>query len=415
MIVDYEDGLMNIDAQSIRDDFPTLYQQVFDHDLVYLDTAASAQTPRMVLEAMTEFYMNDYSNVHRGVHTLSQIATENFESARVKVQRFINAHKPHEVIFTRGTTESLNMLAQSFGKRLKAGDEIILSVMEHHANIVPWQMLRDQTGIELKICPITEKGELDMAAFEALLTDKTVLLSLIHTSNVLGTINPAKAIIELAHAKNIPVCLDGAQSVANQPVDVQALDVDFYVFSGHKLYGPTGVGVLYGKEAWLEQLEPVFGGGSMIETVSFDKTTYAKLPMKFEPGTPPIAEVIGLGAAIDYLNHFGMDNIFAYEENLTQYALSALQNIDGVKIYGDAEQRGPVISFTVDGIHAHDLGTIFDQEGVAVRAGHHCCMPLMTHLGVAATVRASFAIYNTTDDADALARAIMKAKELFGV
>lgn len=415
MIVDYKDSLMKIDAQSIRDDFPTLFQQVFDHDLVYLDTAASAQTPRMVLEAMTDFYMNDYSNVHRGVHTLSQIATQNFEDARAKVQRFINAHKVHEVIFTRGTTESLNLLAQSFGRRLKAGDEIILSTMEHHANIVPWQMLRERTGIEIKVCPITDSGELDMAAFESLLSDKTALVSLIHTSNVLGTINPAKKIIELAHARNIPVCLDGAQSIANQPIDVQALDVDFFVFSGHKLYGPTGIGVFYAKEAWLEQLEPVFGGGSMIETVSFDKTTYAKLPMKFEPGTPPIAEAIGLGAAIDYLNHFGMDNIFSYEENLVQYAISALENIDGVKIYGSAKERGPVVSFTVDGVHAHDLGTIFDQEGVAVRAGHHCCMPLMTHLGVAATVRASFAIYNTTDDADALARAIMKAKELFGV
>ncbi len=402
--------------EDIRDDFPALHQRIFDKPLVYLDTAATAQKPRMVLEAMTDFYMNDYSNIHRGVHSLSMRATALYEDVRVTVAKFIQAADSDSIIFTRGTTEGLNLLAQSFClTHMKPGDRVLISQMDHHANIVPWQMMRDRYGIILDVCPIFPSGELDLEAYENLLTDRTRLVSIIHTSNVLGTVNPVKKLVELAHAKNILVCLDSAQAIAHGSIDVQSLDVDFLVFSGHKIYGPTGVGVLYGKLKHLEKLIPAFGGGSMIESVSFEKTTYARAPLKFEPGTPPIAEVIGLGAAIEYVSALGVDQIGLYEQGLTDYALGALRDISGLKIYGEAVERAGVIAFNLEGIHPHDVGTLLDQEGIAIRAGHHCAMPLMTYYQVPAMNRISFGIYNTVDEIDVLTRAIVKAKKIFGV
>lgn len=409
-------SLMMWDVQKIRDDFPSLFQQVNGHDLVYLDNAASTQKPRCVLEAMTDFYMNDYSNVHRGVHSLSQRATAKYEGARKRTQYFINADKAEEIIFTRGTTESLNLLAQSFCHSfMQAGDEIIITQMEHHSNIVPWQMMRDELGIVIKVLPMSKDGELLIHELEDLITEKTKLLSVVHISNVIGTENPIDDLIEIARDRGVKVCVDAAQSIPHGYIDVQDMDCDFLVFSGHKAYGPTGIGVLYGKADLLNQMQPTFGGGSMIETVSFEKSTYAALPAKFEPGTPPIVEAIGLHAALDYIDDLGRNKLRHYEDELTQYAVTALTDIGGVTLFGHPKERASTIAFNIDGIHAHDAGTILDQEGVAIRAGHHCAMPLMQFYQVPAMLRASMGFYNTHAEVDALANAIVRAQEIFGL
>lgn len=403
------------DVAQIRRDFPVLNQEVHGKPLVYLDNAATTQKPRAVIEAVDSFYRNDNANIHRGVHLLSERATRNYEDARKKVQRFINAADSKEIIFVRGATEAINLVAQSYGRsNLKTGDEILITEMEHHSNIVPWQMLCEQTGAILKVVPFNDWGELQMEEFHRLLNAKTRLVAVVQVSNSLGTINPVKQIIDAAHAQRTPVLVDGAQSVPHMAVDVQALDCDFFVLSGHKLFAPTGVGVLYGKAALLDAMPPYQGGGDMIRTVSFDKTQFNALPYKFEAGTPHIAGVIGLGAAIDYLDAIGMEAIAAYEHELLNYATAAAQQTPGLTLVGTAEEKASILAFLVDGIHAHDLGTILDHEGVAIRAGHHCTMPVMQHFGVAATARASFAFYNTYDDVDRLVAAIAKAKEMFG-
>ncbi|MCB1214029.1 MAG: cysteine desulfurase [Deltaproteobacteria bacterium] len=404
-----------LDIEAIRQDFPVLHQAIRGKPLVYLDNAASTQKPRAVIQAVKDFYEKDYSNIHRGVHTLSERATIAYESARNEVAHFLNAKSEKEIVFVRGATEAINLVSQSWGKKfLKAGDEVLISHMEHHANIVPWQLLREQIGIELKVIPITDQGELDLEAFEKLLSKKTKLLSLVHISNTLGTINPVKDCIKKAHALGIPVLIDGAQAVAHQSVDVQDLDADFYVFSSHKVFSPSGVGVLYAKEAILDSMPPYQGGGDMILTVSFEKTTYNEIPHKFEAGTPNIEGVIGLGHGIQYLKHLGLDKIKAYEEELLSKATLALKEIEGLQIIGEAKNKVSVISFVLKDIHPHDIGTLLDNEGVAVRTGHHCTMPLMKRLGLPATARASFAFYNTVEEIDALLRALEKAKKVFG-
>jgi len=404
---------------NLKQDFPIFKQKIFNKNLVYLDTAASAQKPKIVLDAMTNFYENNYSNIHRGVHSLSVRATDLYEQARERVRKFIGAEDSKSIIFTKGTTESLNLLAQSLGLSfLKPGDRILLTRMEHHSNIVPWQMLRERLGIEIDVWEINLKGELDLENLEKYLTPRTKLISMAHISNVLGLVNPVKEIIKIAHEKNILVCLDAAQSISHmthEDLNVKNLDADFLVFSGHKLYGPTGIGVLYGKLDLLEKLTPAFGGGSMIESVSFEKTSYTQAPLKFEAGTPPIAEAIGLAAAMDYLDDLGLENLVNYEHELTQEALKILNNISGLKIYGESKNKIGVISFNVDGIHAHDLGTLLDQEGVAIRAGHHCAMPLMNFYKVPAMNRMSLGIYNDLEDVEKLAAGIIRAKKIFGV
>jgi cysteine desulfurase / selenocysteine lyase len=402
-------------VEKIRADFPILAEKIRGKDLVYLDNAASCQKPNAVIDSISEFYRHDYANIHRGVHTLSVRATDKFESAREKVRDFINAASTKEIIFVRGATEAINLIAQTYGKaNIKAGDEIVITAMEHHSNIVPWQMLCEQTGAVLKVAPINLQGELIFAEFEKLLTDKTKLVSVAHMSNALGTINPVKKIIAAAHAKNIPVMLDGAQALPHIAVNVQELDCDFYVFSGHKLYGPSGVGVLYGKQALLEAMPPYQGGGDMIKTVSFEGSTYAGLPHKFEAGTPSIADVVGLGAAIDYLNEIGMANIAAYEAELLAYATQQAKQIKGLRIIGEAEDKGAILSFVLDRIHPHDIGTMLDSLGIAIRAGHHCAMPVMDFYGVPATARASFAMYNTKQEIDVLMQGIESLIEVFG-
>lgn len=404
----------NLQAQFWRTDFPILKTKIHGKPLVYLDNAATTQKPLVVIDAEIKYYRHYNANVHRGIHTLSQWATNAFEAARVKVQRFINAASPNEIIFVRGTTEAINLVAQSYGRgRFQAGDEIILSQMEHHSNIVPWQMLCRQTGVKLRIIPVDDKGELQMDAFEALLNEHTRLVAVTHVSNALGTINPVRDIIEHSHARNVPVLLDGAQAVAHLPVDVQALDCDFYAFSGHKLYGPTGVGVLYGKAALLDAMPPYQGGGEMISSVSFEGTTYNSLPYKFEAGTPNIGGVIGLGVAVDYVTGIGLEELAAHEQALLAYATPLLADIPGLRIIGSARKKSGILSFVLGGMHPHDIGTILDREGVAIRTGHHCTMPLMERFGVPATARASFALYNTRQEVDALAAAIYKAKEVF--
>jgi cysteine desulfurase/selenocysteine lyase len=404
-----------LDVAAIRADFPILGESIHGKPLVYLDNAASTQKPTAVIEAMNAYYRHTNANVHRGVHTLSQRATSEFEAARRKVQTFINAAKPEEVIITRGTTESINLVAYSFGaKFITAGDEILISYLEHHSNIVPWQLLCERSGAVLKVVPMSDAGELDMAAFDELLNEKTKLVSIVHVSNALGTVNPIKTIIDKAHAVGAKVLIDGAQSVAHTAVDVQALDCDFFAFSGHKLYAPTGVGVLYGKRELLQAMPPFQGGGDMIETVSFAKTTYNRLPYKFEAGTPAIAEVIGLGAAIDYLNGVGMARIAAHEADLLAYGTEALSAIDRVRLIGTAKEKASVLSFVIEGIHPHDIGTILDHDGIAVRAGHHCAQPVMDRLHVPATARASFAFYNTRAEIDVLARGIHRVIEVLG-
>ena len=402
------------DVAAIRRDFPILDQQVNGKPLVYLDNAASSQRPRQVIDAISRYYERDHANVHRGVHTLSQRATDAFEGARDTVRRFINAKSTKEVIFTRGTTEAINLVAQSFARpRFKAGDEILISHLEHHANIVPWQLVCEQTGASLKVIPMTQSGELDFSAFEQLIGSRTKLLALTHVSNALGTMVPVEKLIAVAKRHGVPVLLDGAQAVPHQIVDVQALDCDFYAFSGHKMCGPTGIGVLYGRESLLRAMPPWQGGGDMILTVAFDKTTYNDLPWKFEAGTPHIAGAIGLAAAIDYLHGIGMQRIAAYEHELLIYATKRLSGLDGARVIGTAPQKAAVLSFELKGIHPHDIGTILDVEGVAIRTGHHCAMPVMDYFKIPATARASFAFYNTREEVDRLIAAVKKTQEMF--
>lgn len=402
------------EVAELRREFPILQQRVHGKPLVYLDNAASVQKPQAVIDALSECYSSYYANIHRGVHTLSERSTTAYERAREKVRAFLNAASGREIIFTRGATEGINLVASSFGRsRVKAGDNIVITTMEHHSNIVPWQMLCEERGATLKVIPIDDRGVLDMTAYEQLLDERTRLVAAVHVSNALGTVNPVREIIRLAHERGIPVLLDGAQAVPHLPVDVRELDCDFYVFSGHKIYGPSGVGALYGKAALLEAMPPYQGGGDMISLVTFEKTTYADLPCKFEAGTPNIAGTIGLGVALDWVQRVGLDTIAAHEQALLDYATAQLSEIPGVRLVGTAPEKAGVLSFTLAGVHPHDIGTILDREGVAIRAGHHCAQPVMQRYGVPATARASFAVYNTREEVDALAKAVWKVKELF--
>ncbi|HWZ32702.1 MAG TPA: cysteine desulfurase [Bryobacteraceae bacterium] len=395
-------------AAAVREDFPILHQTVHGHPLVYLDNAASAQKPRAVIDAISQFYSSDYSNIHRGVHSLSERSTRRYEEARIKIQHFINAPSPREIIFVRGTTEAINLVAQTFGrKNVGRGDEILITALEHHSNIVPWQMLCEETGANLRIIPVDDRG--DIGDFEV--TDRTKLIAVAHISNVLGTILPVREIVR--RANGVPVLVDGAQAVPHMKVDVQELGCDFYAFSSHKLYGPTGLGVLYGKAELLEKMPPYQGGGDMIASVTFEKTTYNTLPFKFEAGTPDIAGVIGLAAAIEYVEELGIENIAAYEMELLDYATRALSKVEGLRIIGTAKHKAATISFVMQGIHPHDVGTILDRQGIAVRTGHHCAQPLMDRFGVPATTRASLAFYNTREEIDALVRGLAKVKEIF--
>jgi cysteine desulfurase/selenocysteine lyase len=406
---------MSFDVQQIRKDFPILQREIYKKPLIYLDNGATTQKPIQVIEAEADVYRLYNSNIHRGVHCLSNQSTDAFENARKKVASFINATHAHEVIFTRGTTESVNLLAHSFGHTFfKDGDEVIVSEMEHHSNIVPWQLMATLKGIVVKVIPITDSGELRMDVLPDLITSRTKLISVTHVSNALGTVNPVKEIIDLAHSRNVPVMIDGAQAVQHIKVDVQALDCDFYVFSGHKMYAPTGIGVFYGKEKWLNQMVPYQGGGEMIQTVSFAKTTFNELPYKFEAGTPNYAGAIALGAAIDYLQGIGLETIAAYETQLMDYAQDVLESIIGLRMIGTAPHKAGVHSFLVDNIHPFDMGTMLDKLGIAVRTGHHCAQPLMDRLGIPGTVRASFVFYNTVEEIDELKRGILKVKQLFG-
>ncbi|OGG48106.1 MAG: cysteine sulfinate desulfinase [Candidatus Handelsmanbacteria bacterium RIFCSPLOWO2_12_FULL_64_10] len=401
------------DVEKVRADFPILKRRIYDRPLVYLDNAATAQKPQAVIDAIERYYSAENSNVHRGVHYLSQRATCAYEGARAKVRGFLNAAEDREVVFTRGTTEAINLVAQSYGRgHVREGDEIIISEMEHHSNIVPWQMLCEERGAVLRVIPIDDRGELLLEEYERLLNKRTRFVSVVHASNVLGTVNPVQQIVKMAHRWNVPVLVDGAQAVPHAKVDVQELDCDFYAFSGHKLYGPTGIGVLYGKIGLLEAMPPYQGGGSMIRSVTFEKTTYAEVPNRFEAGTPHIEGGIGLGAAVDYVNEVGA--AAAYEEGLLAYTTEALREAPGLRLIGTARQKVGVLSFVMGDIHPHDIGTILDREGVAVRAGHHCAQPLMRRFGVPATARASLAFYNTREDVDALVRGLHKAREVFG-
>ena len=398
-----------------RRDFPVLRETVRGKPLVYLDNAATTQKPQVVIDAEADFYSHTNANVHRGVHALSQRATDQYEAAREKVRRFINAASTKEVVFVRGTTEAINLVAQSFGRpHLGADDNVIISAIEHHSNIVPWQMVCAQTGAELRVVPVNDAGELDVDMFERLIGPNTKMVAVTHLSNALGTIPPVARIIEMAHAHGVPVLLDGAQAIAHLGVDVRALDCDFYAFSGHKIFGPTGIGVLYGREALLEAMPPYQVGGDMIRTVTFGQTEYNVLPYKFEAGTPNIAGAIGLGAALDYVSGVGIDAIAAHEQDLLDHATALVSRIDGLKIVGTAAQKASILSFTMDGVHPHDIGTILDHEGVAIRAGHHCAMPLMQRFGVPGTARASFSFYNTRAEVDAFVAALSKVQEMFG-
>jgi len=398
-----------IDVKKIREDFPILFRKVNGQDLVYFDNAATSQTPQQVIDVIVDYYSRLNSNIHRGVHKLSQEATDAYEQARIKIQKHFNAAQAYEIILTAGTTESINLIASGYSTLLKAGDELIISALEHHSNIVPWQMLCEKTGAELKVIPMTLEGTLDMGAFETLLSSKTKLVFVNHVSNALGTINPIETIISKAHAVGAKVLIDGAQACPHIRPDVQALDVDFYVTSAHKLCGPTGVGMLYGKSELLKALPPYQGGGEMIATVTFEKTTYADLPHKFEAGTPNIAGGIAFGAALDYMNSIGFDNIANYEAELLEYATSALKKIDGMKIYGESLDKTAVLSFNVAAIHPYDLGSILDQMGIAVRTGHHCAQPIMDFFKIPGTVRASFSFYNTFEEIDRLVEGVRKA------
>ncbi|HKF23282.1 MAG TPA: cysteine desulfurase [Candidatus Angelobacter sp.] len=404
-----------LDVEKVRGDFPILHQNVHGKPLVYLDNAATTQKPQVVIDALERYYRHDNSNIHRGVHALSERATDQYEKVRAAAQRLINARDTKEIIFVRGTTEAINLVAQSYGrKHVAAGDEVLITAMEHHSNIVPWQILCEEKGARLRVAPINDRGELLLDEFEKLLGPKTKIAAVSHLSNALGTINPVREMVRMAHARNIPVLVDGAQAVARMPVDVQALDCDFYAISGHKMYGPTGIGVLYGKAQLLEAMPPYQGGGDMIASVSFDKTIYNKLPYKFEAGTPNIADTIGFGAAITYLGNVGLEAIERHEHDVLSYATRAVEKIPGVTIVGTAREKSGVLSFTMDGIHPHDIGTILDREGIAVRTGHHCAQPVMQRFGIPATARASFGLYNTKEDVDALVVGIHKVLEVLG-
>ena len=402
------------DIQKIREDFPILDREVYGKPLIYLDNGATTQKPRQVVEAITDEYYSVNANVHRGVHFLSQQATELHEASRETVRRFINARSSNEIVFTRGTTESINLLASSFAdSQMKEGDEVIVSVMEHHSNIVPWQLQAARKGIVLKVIPMNDRGELLLDEYEKLFSERTKLVSFAHVSNVLGTVNPAKEMIATAHAHGVPVLIDGAQSVPHMKVDVQDLDADFFAFSGHKISGPTGVGVLYGKEEWLDKLPPYQGGGEMIQSVSFEKTTFNELPFKFEAGTPDYIGTTALAKALDYVSAIGMENIAAHEHELTLYAMQRLKEINGMRIFGEAEHKSSVISFLVGNIHHLDMGTLLDRLGIAVRTGHHCAQPLMIRMGIEGTVRASFGLYNTKEEIDMLAAGIERVSRMF--
>ena len=402
------------DVARIREDFPILDQMVNGKPLVYLDNAATTQKPQVVIDALVNYYTSDNSNVHRGVHTLSQRATEDFDMGRSKARQFLNAASDQEIIFVKGTTDGINLVAQSYARpNLGEGDDIIISTMEHHSNIIPWQVLCQEKGAHLRVIPISDAGELLIDEYEKLLTPRTKLVAITHVSNVLGTVNPIEQIVEIAHNRGVPVLVDGAQAVPHMAVDVQKLGCDFYVFSGHKIYGPTGIGVLYGKSELLEAMPPYQLGSEMIKSVTFEHTIYNDLPFKFEPGTPHIAGVIGMGAAIDYLNGIGMDRIDAYEHDLLEYGMECLSGIDGVQLIGTAPGKSSVMSFVMDSAHPHDIGTILDTEGVAVRTGHHCAQPLMHRFGVPATARASLSFYNTKDEIDLLVKAIDRVIEVF--
>ena len=402
------------DINTIRNDFPILGRKVYDRPLVYLDNAATTQKPRSVVEAITDEYYNVNANVHRGVHYLSQQATDLHEEAREKVRRFINARSTSEIIFTRGTTESLNLVASSFcDEFMQEGDEVIVSVMEHHSNIVPWQLQAAKRGISIRVIPMTDEGELRLDEYEKLFTDKTKIVSVTHVSNVLGTVNPVDEIIRIAHEHGVPVMVDGAQSTPHFAVDVQAMDCDFFAFSGHKMYGPTGVGVLYGKEDWLDRLPPYQGGGEMIESVSFEKTVFERLPFKFEAGTPDYVATHGLAKAIDYITAIGMDNIQKHEQELTEYAMRRLAEVERLRVFGTSARKDAVVSFLVGDIHHLDMGTLLDRLGIAVRTGHHCAQPLMQRLDIQGTVRASFALYNTKEEIDALVDGIKRVSKMF--
>ncbi|MBV9493904.1 MAG: cysteine desulfurase [Acidobacteria bacterium] len=402
------------DVQRVREDFPILRREVRGNPLVYLDNAATTQKPQQVIDRLVRYYAEENSNVHRGVHYLSEVATAAYEGARTTVTRFLNARSEKEIVLTRGTTEGINLVAYSWGrKNVGAGDEVIISAIEHHSNIVPWQQLTEEKKATLKIIPVNDAGEIDLDAYAKLLNERTKLVAVGHASNALGTINPIKKMIAMAHDAGAVVVIDGAQGVPHLTIDVQDLDCDFYAFSGHKVYGPTGVGALYGKEALLEAMPPFMGGGDMILSVSFEKTTYNALPYKFEAGTPNIAGVIGLAAALDYVTHVGLERIAAHEHDLLLYATDRLLGLDGIRIIGTAREKASVISFVLEGVHPHDIGTILDQEGIAIRTGHHCAQPLMMRFNVPATGRASFALYNTREEADALVAGLKKVIEVF--
>jgi cysteine desulfurase / selenocysteine lyase len=403
------------DVEKVRQDFPVLHQKVHGKPLVYLDNAATTQKPLAVMEAIENYYRRDNSNIHRGVHALSERATEAYEAVRVAAQKFLNAADSKEIIFVRGTTEGINLVAQTYGrKNVGAGDEVLITAMEHHSNIVPWQLLCEEKGAKLRVAPINDCGELLLEEFEKLLGPKTKIVAVGHLSNALGTINPVREIARMAHARGIPVLVDGAQAAPRLPVDVQALDCDFYAISGHKMYGPTGIGVLYGKTKLLEAMPPYQGGGDMIASVTFDKTIYNRLPYKFEAGTPNIADTIGLGAAIEYLNRIGLEQIEQHEADLLTYATSAVGAIPGVQLIGTAREKAGVLSFVMEEIHPHDIGTILDREGIAVRTGHHCAQPVMQRFNIPATARASFGLYNTREEVDALVAGLHKVREVMG-
>ena len=406
---------VQLDVERLRSDFPILGQRVRGKPLVYLDNAATSQKPQVVIDAVTRFYSIENANIHRGVHFLSEQATLAYDAVRQKVARFLNAGSAREIIFTRGTTESINLVAQSFGRSaLRPGDEVLITGMEHHSNIVPWQIVCEQIGARLRAVPMTETGELDLEAFDRLLGERTRLVALVHLSNALGTINPVRDLVARAHARGVPVLVDGAQSAPHLGVDLQVLDCDFFACSGHKMFGPTGVGVLYGREALLERMPPWQGGGDMIASVTLERSTWAPVPAKFEAGTPMIAEVIGLGAAVDYLSALGASAIATWEHELLAAASERVQEIDGVRLVGTAPAKASVLSFVMEGVHPHDIGTVLDDEGIAIRAGHHCAQPVMQHFGIPATARASFAAYNTLDDIDALVRGLRRVRQVFG-
>ncbi len=403
-----------LDVERVRCDFPILHQHVRGKPLVYLDNGATAQKPEAVVKAVARYYEQDNANVHRGVHALSERATQAYNQARSKVQQFINAADSREVIFVRGTTEAINLVAQTYGRaRIREGDEIILTELEHHSNIVPWQLLREQTGARIRVAPIDDNGDVELESFEKLFNHRTRFVAIAHVSNALGTVNPVKRMIKIAHAHDTPVLLDGAQAAPHLPLDVQELDCDFYAFSGHKAYGPTGIGALYGKASLLNDMSPYQGGGDMIRRVTFEETLFAPIPFKFEAGTPNVAGAVGFGAALDYVKGIGLDVIGAHESELLAYATEALSTVPDLRIIGTAREKASLLSFVIEGVHAHDIGTIMDMQGIAIRAGHHCAMPAMQHFGVAATARASFAMYNTMEEVDALVAGIRKVREVF--